>query len=343
MFVDVFEGEAFQSVTLTAALEAAPFKPQWLGSMELFEPVPVDTTKVAIEKRDRVISLVQTTPRGAPLPQQAFEGRDIRDFKTVRIAKGDHLMASELQDVRQFATESQLQTVMIESMRRLMRLRDDVELTHEHMRLGAVQGIVLDADGTPIINWFDEWGITAPATIYFDLGNAAPASGAIRQLCNQIVRTMKRAAKGAWIEGETIPVGLCGDTFFDALTAHVEIRQTYLNTPDAPNLRLGGAFGTLNYGGISFINFQGTDDNSTVAIPTDEVKFFPVGGRQIFQHAMSPDESFAGGNSPGREYYARSIPDRDRDAWVALEVYSYPLFICTRPAMLLRGNRNAGP
>ena len=33
---------------------------------------------------------------------------------------------------------------------------------------------------------------------------------------------------------------------------------------------------------------------------------------------------------------ALTIPDRDREAWVKLEVYSYPLFICTRPASLGR-------
>jgi hypothetical protein len=41
-------------------------------------------------------------------------------------------------------------------------------------------------------------------------------------------------------------------------------------------------------------------------------------------------------NQPGQPLYALTIPDRDREAWVKLEVYSYPLFICTRPASLGR-------
>ena len=28
------------------------------------------------------------------------------------------------------------------------------------------------------------------------------------------------------------------------------------------------------------------------------------------------------------------ITDKDRDAWRRAEIYSYPLFICTRPEML---------
>lgn len=337
--IDVFSGDAFSNVEMTAALNKVPYKPQWLASMELFNPVPVSTTKISIEKIDNVLNLVPTTPRGAPLPRLARSPRDIRDFKTSRVAKGDRLMASEIQDVRRFGAEGELQGVQEEAMRRLVRLRNDVEATHENMRLGAIQGVVLDSDASVIVNWFDEFNLSQPAEIDFDLDNVSPASGAVRRVCNGVVRTMKRAAKGSWIEGETMVVGLCGDAFWDDLTAHPEVRETYLQTSEAPNLRLGNAFGTFVYGGITFKNYQGTDDATTVAIGTDSVKFFPLGGRDVFQHAMSPDESFAGGNAPGREFYARSVPDRDRDQYVDIEVYSYPLMVCSRPEMLLRGKR----
>jgi hypothetical protein len=35
------------------------------------------------------------------------------------------------------------------------------------------------------------------------------------------------------------------------------------------------------------------------------------------------------------------LRDRDRDFWVRPEVYSYPLFICTRPEMLLEAKESA--
>ena len=34
-----------------------------------------------------------------------------------------------------------------------------------------------------------------------------------------------------------------------------------------------------------------------------------------------------------------TIPDRDRNASVRIELYSYPLFICTRPEMLQRAKK----
>ena len=37
--------------------------------------------------------------------------------------------------------------------------------------------------------------------------------------------------------------------------------------------------------------------------------------------------------------YARTIPDRDRDEWVRLEIESNPLPICTRPQVLRQARR----
>jgi hypothetical protein len=35
--------------------------------------------------------------------------------------------------------------------------------------------------------------------------------------------------------------------------------------------------------------------------------------------------------------YVLPIPDRDRRMWWKMEVYSYPLYLCVRPEVLLSG------
>lgn len=337
--LDIFKSDAFGVVELTAALNKVPYTPNFLGNLGIFEPKPIRTLAVAIEKRDNVLALVPTSQRGAPLGQRTNEKRDIRDFRTVRVAKGDRLTSDELQSIRAFGSETELMQVQDETMRRMMSIRRDIDLTHENMRLGAIQGIVTDADGSTIRNWFTEWGIAQPSEIDFDLDNASPVSGAVRKLCNQVVRSTARAAKGAWVDGQSQVYGLCGDAFWDDLTAHKEVRETYLNQLAAAELRTGNAFGSFNYGGITFINYRGTDDGTTVAVGTDKVKFFPVGAPSVFQQAMSPGESFDWVNTLGQPFYALTIPDDDRKAFIDIEVYSYPLYICTRPEMLQRGKR----
>lgn len=340
--MDVFKSNAFSMVSITEALNNVPFQPSFLRDLGIFTPRPVRTTSVSIEERNGTLSLIQTSERGAPLAEADREKRKLRDFRTVRIAKHDRLMADEIQNIRAFGSETELMQVVDEINMRLngpTGLMRDVELTWENMMLGAIQGVVTDADGSVIYDYFSEFGITAATEIDFDLDNATPASGAVRKKCTQVVRQMQKAAAGGWIPGRTYVMALCGDNFWDDLTAHSEVRQTYLNTQEAQTLRSGLAYESFQYGGITWVNYRGTDDGSTVAIGTDKAKFFPVNGNGVFQIAYSPAETFDYVNTPGLPVYGMVIPDEKRNAFVDLEVYSYPLPICTRPAMLQSARR----
>lgn len=330
--MDVFNGDAFNTVELTTALNKVPYKPMWLGQLGIFQPKPVRTETVAIEKRENVLSLVQTTARGAPLPQLRKSERDIRDFRTVRVAKGDRLTASEVQNIRAFGSESELEQVQTEVMDRMVRLRDDIEVTHENMRLGAIFGVVTDANGEVIRDWFAEWGISQPAEIAFELNKADTD---VRGKCNRVVREMSKASKGAFTQ-QTRVYALAGDDFFDKLISHPTVRETYLNWAAAADLREGAAYSEFTYGGITFVNYRGMDSGE-LSISPSKVKFFPVGARDVFQHAMSPGESFDFVNTPGQPVYSMLVPDRDRNQFVDIEDYSYPLYICSRPEVLLRG------
>ncbi len=333
--MDIFNDDAFSMVQLTQAIELTDYLPQTLGGMNIFEPDPVRTLSVAIEKRENVLALIQTSERGAPPEELDRSLRDIRDFRTVRIAKRDTINADEIQSIRAFGSETEFQGVQSEVATRLSRLRNDMELTHENMRLTAVQGILTDADGGTIKNWFTEWGITQATEIDFALGTAATL---VRGKCQQVIRNMRRAAKGAWTPATQVHA-LCSDEFFDALIDHALVRDTFLSWAAATELRSNQAFETFPYGGIFFHNYRGTDDNSTVSIATDKAKFFPVNAPGVFKVAYSPAETFDFVNTPGLPVYAMTIPDRDRNAFVAVEEYSYPLHICTRPEMLQRAKR----
>lgn len=330
--MDIFTGDAFSQVTLTDALESVPYKPSLLGSLGLFDEKPVRTTHISIEKRDDKLSLIPVSGRGEPLPQGSPGYRNIRNFNTVRVAKGDRLEASEIQNIRAFGSESELEQVQAEIMRRMEALRNDLELTHENMRLGAIRGVVTDATGGTLIDWFSEWGIAAPTPVSFALNSDGTN---VRAKCHEIVRAMARASGGAFTPSTRV-AALCGDTFFDKLTGHKHVRDTYLNWQDAADLRGNSAFGEFDFGGIRWINYRGTDDGA-VGISPEECRFFPIGAPGAFQVARSPGESFDLVNTLGRPFYAMQVPDRDRNMHVDVEVYSYPLYICTRPGMLKIG------
>lgn len=334
--IDIFSSNAFSPVSLTSAFQRIEYQPRYLGSLNIFRASPVRTRKVAIERRDGFLSLIPTTEIGAPPVELENDKRDIRDVRAVRLSKGVTLYAEELQGIRAFGSESETTAVQSELLRRGARIRDDLELTHEHLRLGAIQGKVVDADGVTVLHdWFTTFGIPEPAVIDWELTDPSPTS-TVRQKAHDLVRDIARSSRGALGPGTSIHA-IVGDDFYDALVMHPEVEKTYLNWAAAADLRQNMAFGSFTYAGITWHNYRGTDDQSTIAVAPDAAHFFPVGASDIFEVAYAPAEFDPFINQPGRELYALSIPDRDRGAWVRTEIYSYPLYIVKRPEVLRRG------
>lgn len=357
MHMDIFNDTAFEMVTMTEALEDFDFQPDLIGSMNLFEDVPIATTGVSVERQGNHLALIPTTPRGAPISEGFRDRRNLRSYETSRIAKGITLQASEIQNIRAVGQESEVETMIGYVGRYEQRLMTDVEATWENMMLGAVQGVVLDADGSIIIDWFAELQITKPAEIDFALDTATTD---LEGICRGILRKMVKGSKGSLTQGFRV-VGLCGDTFFDKLTKHKVVRETYLNQAQAANLNrafgvatqsaLGaGSYATFEFGGILFINYRSADDfddaaalagtavgTAMLGIPSTKCKFFPMNSRGIFQKAFAPSEAWDYANTIGKEVYALMIRDEKRNFWVRPEVYSYPLFICRRPEILFTG------
>lgn len=338
--MDVFKADAFSMMSLLGAIEHVDYKPQLLGSLNLFESAPQRTRTVAIESRDNTLALIQTTPIGAPLAQRGDDKATVRDFRTVRIAKGSRLMADEIQGIRAFGSETELKQVQEEVARRLAQLVNDVELTWEHHRLGAIKGIVTDADGATLVNFFTEFGVTQPTEVALDIVNT-PEGNLRKKIEQNITRALIRNAKGSFTAQSRI-MALCGDDFWDDFINHVEVRNTYLHYEAAAALRDPTIWRPFSFAGVDWVNYRGTDDGTTVGIATAEAKFFPVNAPGIFKVAWAPAESIDAANTPGRPITPMVLPDvTGRNAYVDVEAYSYPLFVCTKPLVLRRAKRGA--
>lgn len=342
--MDIFRGDAFSTMSLSGAFRRVPHRPMMLANMGLFDFVPVRTRSVAFEQTDGVLRLVQSSRIGAPPQERVREPRNIRDFRTSRLAMGDTIYAEELQGVRAFGSETETMQLAAEVLRRYdgpFGIQRDIEQTIEWMRLGAIQGIVLDADGSTVYNWYTEWGSTQAAEIDFELDDSATN---VRAKCHAVKRAMMIASRGSWVEGVTQIHALVGDEFYDKLIDHPSVRTTFLNWQAAAELRNNVAFDSFSFGGIIWHNFRGTDDYLSTAtagpqqigIPSTKAKFFPVGAPGVFQEIYGPAEFSPWVNTLGQRVYGLTIPDRDRGAWERVEAYSYPLVINTNPGMLQR-------
>ena len=338
--INIFRGDAFSEVALTSQVERIPHLPQTLSDMGLFTPNPIRTTALAVEERNGILSLVPMSQRGQPTnAERVTERRKMRYFDVPRIFKGDTIHSHELQNVREFGQETVLMQVQAEVARRLAGetgILTHLDFTEEFQMLAAVQGFLLDSDGSVWFNWFDEFEFAPAAEIAFNLD--ANIEYTLRPIINGLTRDMARSAQGAFTTSTSV-VALCGDSFYDKFTTHVDVEKTYKNWSDAKELRDGGAFGHFVFAGIEWVNYRGSDDNATIKIPNDRVKFFPRNAPGVFEKAMAPGESFEWINTPGKERYVVPIFDRDRNSFWRMEAYGYPLFICKRPETLRTGRQ----
>lgn len=335
--LDIFRGDAFGVVPLTDTINRPLFQPGRVGAMGLFLETSVSTIDIAIEERDGVLIIVPPTPRGGPGTTLPKPRRGIRVLRAPHFEINDAIMAEEVQGVRAWGTEDQVEMVMDKVSERLQIHRGSMEVTMEYSRVGAVVGVVTYADGTTL-DLFDEFGVTQDAEIDFNLDSPA-TTGQLRKLCAQILRQLSVTLGGVPFSGI---YALCGDAFFDDLIANAEVRATYLNNPFAPQLREqyirnGQSYGSVEFGGITFENYRGYV-GGVGFINTDKCHLFPVGVPNLFRTYLAPADYVETVNRPGQRMYAKQyiMPN---DKGIHMDVQMNPLNICTRPKALLRGRR----
>lgn len=333
--MDIFNNKPFRAVELTVAMEDVLFRPGTLGALgeRLFPTRRVRTRDVAVFRKGGRLQLIPVSPIGAPPVELEGVTGNIRNFRTRRLAEGSTLYAEELTGILLEPEFQQTTSMQAEMAKRGRDIREDLDITEEHMRMGAINGKVVDADGVTVLDdWFANWGVAEPTPVNFAL-NVTTTN--VRVKARQVRQAMRRSSGGGWVEGQTEIHAYAGSEFYEQLVTHPNVEKFYLNYEAARDM-LGPIPDAFVFGGIVWHDFRGTDDDATISIPDDEVRFFPIGARDAFQRVMGPAEFEPWINQPGRDVFAITIPDLQRGAWQRLELYNYPLYVCLRPEMLQR-------
>ena len=163
--------DTYTASEMTDAVIKLPLAP--LRYSGLFEEKGVSTTTVALEIKQGKIILVSDQPRGAEPEYLAGRGekRNTKLLSCTHLPQTDVVTPEDLQDKRAFGTTALTGPVTVINDK-LSALKRNVEMTREFHRLGAIKGIVYDADGTTVLhNIFKTFGvqqkketITFPAT-----------------------------------------------------------------------------------------------------------------------------------------------------------------------------------
>jgi len=272
--IDIFNNDAFSAVSMTKAINVMPYYPTMLGEMNLFNDRVdgaarfaasmangIDTDTAVVYRKDGRLMLLPTEARGTMPTYNQPDPVGARSFKVPYIPKNDGLFWDAIIGKRIYGQPSDggiggvsQETAEQAVNRTLEKIWKEHLLTWEYHRLGAVKGIILDADGQQVVyNLFREFeidgnntgvaGTYGPKTVTYtnDLGAT----------CEEIVSHIGDAM-GATLAG---PIKcLVGKRWRDG----EHLRTSYQNRTYQSNMPQG-----WEYKGVEFCRYRGSLTNQT--------------------------------------------------------------------------------
>lgn len=320
MMLDVFKSDAFQFTKLVGLVNKIPYVPTRLGSLGLFTDVPVSTLTVAIEMQGNTLTLVQTKARGTRGPSKTVDRRNIRDFRTSHLPQTVNVMADEVQGLRAAGSETEVEVATRLLQRKMAVARRDLDITHEWQRMGALKGIVLDADLSTIYNFRTEFAV-AQSTKNIALSVAGTK---VLQEVVALKRQVEDVLGGVFMSGIRV---LCSAEFFDAFTGHPAVIEAY-KYQQSNFLRTDNRDG-FEFGGVIWEEYRGNVGGNRF-IAANKAYAVPEGVPDLFQTFYSPAPYMETVNTEGLPFYMKA-KTMDYDVGVEWDVNSNPLHMCTRP------------
>lgn len=328
-----FENPGFSMASLTAAINLLPNRYGRLEQLNLFPAKPVRTRQIIVEEYAGRLNLLPTKPPGSPGTVGERGTRKLRSFVIPHIPHDDVVLPEEVQGIRAFGSETEMEAISGVMARHLETMRNKHAITLEHLRMGALKGQILDADGSTIYDLYTEFQI-AQQSVAFPFSNTTD-NGQIKAACLDVLGLIEDGLKGEFMTGIHV---LCSPEFFRALTTHKEVKTAYQNYQQGIYL-FSDVRNGFPYAGITFEEYRGqaSDINGTVRkfIAPGEAHAFPLGTVDTFATYYAPADFNETVNTLGQPLYAKQEP-RKFERGTDLHTQSNPLPMCHRPGVLVK-------
>lgn len=331
--LDIFNDDAFAVSALTATIVDIPRVPTQLGDEGLFREYGITTTTMMIERTGSGLKLVPTAPRGGVGQTAGRERRKLIPVAAVHLPQRDTILADEVQNVRAFGSETEVEGVQRLVTRQLTTLKGNLDLTLEHMRVGALRGQVLDADGVSVLwDLYDIFGMTREVLPF----NIATASSTVdlRQKTEDLKRLIQRKMGGRSFTRVRVK---CSESWFDKFVGHDKMYKAWERWQDGRfNREFPGT--TFEFNNVLFQVYSGgvVDGNGLQHdfIPEGKAYAYPEGVPGLFQIAYAPGDYMSTVNTMGVPYYA-SQERLPHDKGVDIESQSNPIVLNTLPEAVI--------
>lgn len=328
MHFDIFNNDAFSLSALTKAIIDTPYVPGRIGELGLFSNEAIQTTGVSLESMGATLSLVPAAARGAPGKPYGNDKRKLVSVNAIHLPQRTAIVADEVQNLRAFGKETEVETAQNLMTKKLARMRRDIDVTMEYQRIGAIKGQILDADGTTVLLDLTSAGVfnVGPQAHSMVLGT----SGTL--VINKVIeakRKMETALGGLMYKSIRV---LCSASFFDALVAHPAVVKAYDRWMNGEFLRVDNRAG-FYFAGVYWEEYRGNVSGQAF-IADGTALMIPEGVPDLFVTYFAPADYMETVNTLGLPYYAKQEA-MDFNKGIMVEAQSNPLSLCTRPASVI--------
>lgn len=316
----------FNVTELSAAISNLPTRIGNPSDAELFRNIPGTTNVFSMEFYEESGILVPTTEWGGVAPKNSSGKRTAKSWTIPHMPLEDVVKASDVIGVRAFGSTA-AETVQGKVLDKLQAMKNKIDATLAYRRSKAKQGIIVDADGTTILSYFTEFGI-AEQVVYFDLGTATTN---IAAKCQDVIDQIEDGLGQEVYSSIEVEVDRA---FYDALTAHKNVREVYLGW-SAAEAKLGRSNTSgFEFGGLKFIvNRQKVGVTPLVAASTGHA--YPRGTQDVFLNGLAPADFNETVNTLALPYYAKQA-GKQFDRGFDLHVQSNQLPIVAKPKALVK-------
>lgn len=322
----------FSTEELSLAITNLPTRIGNPADIELFRTIPGTTKTFDVEFYSEGNILVPTTEWGGVAPKNSDGERTAESFLIPHMPLEDTVLASDVMGVRAFGS-TEAETVQGKVLDKLQSMKNKVDATLAFRRSKAKQGVILDANGKPLFNYFSKFGVTQ-IEVDFELGTTTTN---ITEKCQDVIDAVEDGLGQEMYTSIEVEVDRA---FYDALTAHKNVREVFLNWSAAEE-KLGHSNKTgFVFGGLKFIvNRQKapTGANSAlepiVALKTGTA--YPKGTQDVFVTALAPADFNETVNTLALPYYAKQ-DTKKFDRGFDLHVQANQLPSVLKPAVLVK-------
>lgn len=323
--LDIFNNDAFSVSQLTQTIVDIPRVPTQLGDEGLFREYGITTTTMMIERKGSGLTLVPSAPRGGVRATVGRDKRKMIPIAAVHLPQGDTILADEVQNVRAFGSETEVESVQRLVRTQLEKMKANLDLTLEYHRIGALKGLVLDADGADVIyDLYTLFGMDRPK-MAFNIANAGSTADP-KQLCVDLKRRIKKSLGGRSFTRVRVKTS---EEFFDRLVGHKEMKAAWEKWNDGAFARQDQSESDFEFAGVIFQAYSGGTSGGDF-IPAGKAYAYPEGVPGMFQTAYAPGDYMSTVNTMGVPYYA-SQERLPHDKGVELESQSNPITLNTLP------------